>query len=1110
MKKSLVLKPAAGNKSDSTIKERINLAAKWLLTEPAKSLQLLVELVSENAENVYLWILMAQAQQRLGASADAELSLNKALAISPNNLDLINAKSEFLYQNDRLGELNEYLQEVIKFHGYSDKEEILSVQALVLLKLNKFDEAEAAYNVLTERFPENWLYWNNRGFVKQQLALFDEMNAAYSKSCEHSPDNLTPHFNRIASLHYFPGKSVDEIMALCNVWQKNIDTTNFTRAVAKNKSPNKRLRLGLISDGFRIHPVGNMISIAMTQVPVSQIEFYAYSTNEVEDIITHRIKSFCAKWQCVGHMSDEELSSLIRDDDIDILFDLNGYNDNSRMKTLLTAPAPVQIKWVGGLISSTGLETMDYLLSDNVQTPAGSDVLYTEKLIRMPDDYICYDPPGYLPSIKPAPVNDRGYITFGCFNNGSKINNIILGQWATILLQVPESRLFLKSANFSSERFKERIFSTLESQGINRERVRIESSSPHKVLLESYNEIDIALDPWPYSGGLTTCEALAMGVPVVTLPGPTFAGRHSATHLVNAGLPELVADNWEQYIDITVGLTKDLQSLNIIRSNLRDILLASPVCDGKRFAKHFTDAMRAVWQRYCEGKSPEALTLNNDSAPNFHDDQKPLVLQSAPNTEAGFEFQLDGKVSMLDYGGGFATSSYKFINLTDLNAFHFIILDVTGKVQEKHLPLRRQHVQHIALHTLGDGSRPSLYMCLDNDYSSDLKPLDVVEFGTTTVSPQKVIAEIKVPSAKLDEIDGLTSLEWLVMDNKFNLAPVFKYGHRILSDILVIDIRLSLNEIYENQMSFSEISAELKNFGFYFHSFLNAQFAKAVETGSDTVLPSSKLISNHGLWLPGMERVMAMSVEQREKLAFILHMVYGMQDMAYSTLKLISQEHADRYFASLSGKKETSAFNANDRENNSKSIIPEMPRMTAKETALFESYLVKSKCYFEFGSGGSTKLAIRNNIEVHGVESDKYWVDTLKEETGSLCKIDYVDIGPTKEWGYPVDNTHRDKFPRYSKAILKHKTAFDLILVDGRFRVACTLNAIKQTLKKQKNSNDTVIFIHDFWDRSDYHIVLEFLETHGRAESAGAFKIKPGINIDALSSLIETYQYVVA
>lgn len=1109
MKKSLVLKPAAGKKRDSTIKERINLAAKWLLTEPAKSLQLLEELVSENSENAYLWILMAQAQQRLGAYADAEVSFNKALAVNPGNLDLINAKAEFLYQVNRFAELDDYLNDVMKCYGYDDNEQILSLQALTLLKLNKFDQAESLYGVLTERSSGNWLYWNNLGYVKQQLALFDEMDAAYSKSSELSSDNLTPYFNRIAALHYFPGKSVSEIMALCIAWQKEYRPTVISRAIVNNKSPNKRLRLGLISDGFRIHPVGNMISVAMRQVPVSQIEFYAYSTNETEDTITQRIKSFCAKWQSVGQLSDEALSCLIREDGIDILFDLNGYSENSRMKTMLTAPAPVQIKWVGGLISSTGLETMDYLLTDKVQTPAGSESLYTEKLIRMPDDYICYDPPVYLPSVRSAPVNDRGYITFGCFNNGSKINEVILEKWADILRQVPDSRLFLKSANFGSEKFKERILNTLESCGITRERVRIEKASPHRALLESYNEVDIALDCWPYSGGLTTCEALVMGVPVVTLPGPTFAGRHSATHLVNAGLPELVADNWEQYVNITVGLTKDLHSLNIIRSNLRNVLLSSPVCDGKRFAHHFTDAMRAVWQRYCEGKAPAALSLSNETAPYFHDDFKPIALQNAPQAETEFAFQLDGKIVMLDYGAGFATTSHKFIQLTESGAFHFLILDVIGKVEEKHLPLRRNHVQHIALHTLGEGAHVPLYMCLDNTYSSDLKPLDSDDREAIALAPQKVIAELNVPGTRFDEIDGLTSLEWLVMDNKFNLQPLFQYGQHILNEVLVVDIRLSSNETHKNQLSLSEMSAELKKIGFYFHAFLNEQFAKAVDTGTERGLPSTKLLSVNGLWLPGMERVRSLRAEQQEKLAFILHSVYGMQDMAYLILKMMSSERAERYFASISGRERTATSDALNAAV-SKNTIPDMPRMTEKETALFEGYLEKSQAYFEFGSGGSTKLAIRKNIEVYGVESDKHWVDTLKQETGPLCKIDYVDIGPTKAWGYPVDNTHRDKFPRYSQAILQHDKAFDLILIDGRFRVACTLNAIKQTLQKQKNLDDTTLFIHDFWDREDYHVVLDFLETRDRVESAGAFRIKPGVDRVALMAMIKKYQYSVA
>jgi len=1096
-------------KTDSTIKEDIRLATQSLRTEPATTLEITKALLAQGIETPELWVLMAKAHQRLGAFADAENCINMALEKEPYGSDVVFTKADLLYLSERLEEAADYLNAVINSGNCTRDQQIRSLQALLSLKLKRYDQADKLYQRLVKDYPGNWLYWNNLGLIKAEFVQFDEMDEAYRRSCNLSKENPLPYFNRIVSLHYHPAKTAEQLLELCKAWQLKFAHKKPSRAVAKDKNHNKRLRIGLISDGFRVHPVGNMITVGLSHVSSSQIEFYAYSTANNEDHVTQKIKQICAKWQTVDDISEDTLNNLIRNDGIDILFDLSGYNNGSRIQTMLMAPAPVQIKWVGGLISTTGVESIDYLLSDNIETPEGTDGLYTEKLIRLPNDYVCYDPPPYLPPVNTAPVNANGYVTFGCFNYGSKINDVVLSQWAVILHQVPQSRLFLKSANFGSEKLREYVFSTLESQGITRDRVRIEGESMHKALLTSYNDVDIALDPWPYSGGLTTCEALAMGVPVVTLPGPTFAGRHSASHLVNAGLNELVANDWEQYINITVGLTKDIESLNIIRSNLRNIFLASPVCDGKLFAKHFTDAMRAVWQRYCDNKAPAALTLSNDAEPYFHDDHKPVKLKNAPILKTEFEFQLHGKVFMLDYGGSFARTNDKFTYLAELSAFHFILLDVTGKIEETHLPLRRKHIQHIAMNALGDGNSVPVYMCLDNNYSSDLKPLSKGDSIQGTVSAQKVIAEINLPSVKLDEIDGLSSLEWLVMDNQFNIASVFNGGHRILGTSLVIDIRIASNETHAGQMSLSEISAELKGFGFYFHTFQYAQFAKAVDTDSEMALSSSTLLSVHGIWLPEMKRIMAMSIEQREKLAFILHMAYGLQDMAYLTLKTISQERADQYVSGLIGNNESDSADQNSLQEKSKSIIPDMPRMSAKETAFFEFYLKKSKRYFEFGSGGSTKLAIRNHIEVHGVESDKFWVETLKQETGLLCKIEYVDIGPTKELGYPVDNTHRDKFPRYSQAIMQHDKAFDLILVDGRFRVACTLNAIKHTLEKRESRNETIIFIHDFWERSDYHVVLEFLDPVDSVESAGAFRIKPEVDRVALTALIEKYQYVV-
>ncbi|UEM40935.1 peptide-binding protein [Pectobacterium aquaticum] len=1091
--------------ADSATNQKIKLAAEWLSTQPGTALQLVTELLQKDEKNPLLLVIAGRAQQKLGNFFEATQSIDEALELYPSYLEAIYAKADLLYRRGMHEEAQIYLSDVIKTVSKVESRPLRSLHATVLQKLKKYEQAEEIFNELIQEDPSNWMYWSNVGMIKQDLGYFDEMDAVYQKGEETTKNNPTPFFNRIVGAHYHPERTAEQILALCKTWQPKFKfDKKLPRAVAKNKILNKMLRIGMISDGFRSHPVGNMITIGLSHIPESQIEFYAYSTNHNEDHITQKIQSICTQWKVVSDISNDTLAKIIREDEIDILFDLCGYNANSRMLTLLQGPAPIQIKWVGGLISSTGLETMDYLLSDPVETPAGVDALYTEKLIRLPDDYICYDPPHYLPPISELPVASKGYVTFGCFNNASKINDILLSQWAIILNSVPNSQLFLKSFNYTNQALSERIYATLEKHGISRERVRIEGGSPHRELLASYNDVDIALDPWPYSGGLTTCEAMAMGVPVVTLPGPTFAGRHSASHLVNAGMPELVANDWEQYINITVGMANDLDSLGVIRQHLRDILLSSPVCDGKRFAKNFSDAMRAIWQRHCEGKAPEALTLSNDFLPYFHDDNQPITLQHPvvdiiPTTKPqdGFSFQLSGKIIAMDHGGSLATNK-NFINLTATDAFHFIIMDMLGEVEERHLPLRKKGIQHIKLHGLGDGESSPVYMCLAPEYSSDLVPLSA-EGGS------RVLAEVMAQTSKLDHIHGLDHLDWLILDNRYDIRKAIIHGKRILSDCLVVQVKITFSQTHQEQLLFSDITSLLTQYGFSFHSLEDIEYAKPTVIDDQKMLPSSKMISAVAVYLPDNVRVHALTVEQREKLAFILHSVYRMQGLACSVLQIDSKERAKSYLDD----RNINEKNA-DRPSSTlpKMIIPDMPRMSEKETQLFEYYLKKATCYFEFGSGGSTKLAARNNVEVFGVESDKTWVETLKKEVGPLCKVEYVDIGPTKAWGYPVDNTHRKKFPHYSEAILRHERAFNLILVDGRFRVACALNTIKHVLEKKRDVADTVIFIHDFWNRPDYHVVLEFLEKLNVAESAGAFKIKNDINISLLNKVLEKYKYI--
>ncbi len=344
---------------DHSIKEKMRLAVEWLSTQPEKSLNVANELLVENATNYLLWVIAARAHQRLGQFFQAGECVDKALKIDSNNVEAIYAKSDLLYRSDRLAEAEEYLSTAIHQVEKNAANPLRLLLATVLQKSKKYEEAQALYKQLTAEMPGNWLYWNNLGMVQQDLSQFNEMDEAYQHSCEVSKDNPTPYFNRIVGAHYNPERSAEDILKLCKSWQENFPPRSVKRAVAKNKAPDKCLRIGLVSDGLRLHPVGQMIVMGLEHIPASQIEFYAYSTNYQEDHLTHRLKRMCASWRVVEHIGAAELDKIVREDEIDILFDLCGYNANSRMQTFQLQPAPIQIKWVGGLISSTGLAGME-------------------------------------------------------------------------------------------------------------------------------------------------------------------------------------------------------------------------------------------------------------------------------------------------------------------------------------------------------------------------------------------------------------------------------------------------------------------------------------------------------------------------------------------------------------------------------------------------------------------------------------------------------------------------------------------------------------------------------------------------------------------------------
>ncbi|WP_085919942.1 O-linked N-acetylglucosamine transferase, SPINDLY family protein [Halomonas sp. CSM-2] len=996
--------------------------------------------------------------------------------------------------------------------------DVLSALGAIYLGLYRYDDAKNVYERLIKLQPGHYSHWNGAGNVCRELGRIDDAYFYYFEAVKRAAENPLPYSNQLTAMHYDPMASREAIAEMAQAWEARYAPKTAPPRPRRTLQPSKRLRIGFFSDGLRKHPVGKMIIRCLGNLATSEAELFAYTSSEVNDELTRRIKAVVHHWQSMQHLSDEDFAQIIREDEIDILIDLTGHNAGNRMRVMAMQPAPLLVKWVGGLINTTGVQAIDYLISDAIETPPGEDAYYTEKLIRMPDDYIVFDPPAKLPPLAELPANRNGYITLACFNNPTKLNSVTLARWARIMQDLPNSKLLLKGRPYTSEAFCERLYSAMEAEGIKRERLIIEGPGSNYELLEAYNQADIALDPWPYSGGLTTCEAFLMGVPVVTLPGPTFAGRHSATHLTHAGMPELVTHSWEEYHTRVLELASDLESLSTIRRSLRQVLLQSPLCDGPRFAKHFTQAMRAIWQRYCEKKAPEALSFNAAGDLWFEDDKQLLDIQAAEKSTSSdsFQWELIGKLVVLDNSAKLIKASAAE-KLAKTNAFALLAFDAASDVQNPEAYAGHEHIQLFQQTSLGDGQPAKLNACLEPALSSSLTPLPDNQLPERHRKGAKVLAQLPINTIALDSINGLASLDWLILDELSDAASILEHGKNALKDTLLIQACVSFQPTHERQPSLAELQHWASRNGFRFYRFNNEQHVGYFpESVPEEKRQATELQSADALFLPSHDRQAQLSDNQRTKLAFLLHTVYGIKDMAYKLLKDFNEDKAEKYLAEQSllvfNSEKTGETPQSEKEepyettNSTQEFpLPDAPHMSLGERKLFKISLEKANQYFEFGSGGSTVWAIAEGLTVKGVESDDKWVNALKNKLGEKCQIEAVDVGPTKEWGFPVSMQEASKFPAYSTAIHQHPQAFDLILVDGRFRVACTMAAIQHILEYSKEPEKARIFIHDFWNRPHYHVVLKFLETVEKAESAALFKIAKNVERNKVADLWEEY-----
>jgi protein O-GlcNAc transferase len=466
--------------------------------------------------------------------------------------------------------------------------------ALLLLQKGDYCEAETWARQLVTENPRDADAWTILGGACQSEARIDEALDAMRRSVDLRPDSTT-HSKYLVALHYSPSITPDQLLAAHREWNdRYAHMVTPLPPPATPSASNRRLRIGFIGLDFSIGPTGFLGLRGLECLDRDQCSIACYFDRVTADEYTARFQAVSDIWRVTMGLTDDELAHRVRQDEIDVLVDLGGHVGR-RLLTFARQPAALQVTWLG-YVGTTGLSAMDGLIADRFHVREGEERCYTESVLRMPNDYICYGPPPHAPSIATLPALAMGYMTFGCFNNPAKYASPTLDAWGQMMRRVPTARLFLKYSGLDQPGSERRFRDELARRGVSENRILIEGWSDNVEAMARYNQVDLALDTQPYSGGLTTCEALWMGVPVITCPGAGFASRHSTSHMTNAGYSQFVARDMADYVELAVAWAGRLDELAAIRVQMREQISKSPLCDGPQFARDFLALLRTAWE----------------------------------------------------------------------------------------------------------------------------------------------------------------------------------------------------------------------------------------------------------------------------------------------------------------------------------------------------------------------------------------------------------------------------------------------------------------------------------------------------------------------------------
>jgi len=531
----------------------------------------------------------------------AEAHYEEALKLAPRSATVLQSAGVFFQSIRSHEKAKNAIQRYLELNP--DDVGMLNNLAISLRDLDLFDEAENAYLECAKREKEPAYVYNNLGILAMEMAKPEDSIEYYRKALEHSPTYAGARSNMLFYMNYIDSMTPKELYEEHRQWQTWHVDPNMAGTVYhdNNPDPDRPLRIGYLSADLYGHAVSYFIEPALQHHNSDKFEIFCYAHVKTPDKISERLQSYADQWRYVHQLNDQETANLIKADKIDILVELGGHTAGNRLQVMGLRPAPIQVTWIG-YPNTTGLDAIDYRFVDDITDPEGlADEVHSEKLWRLPRSFTCYNSQTSIPAFEELPCenDEKDRITFGSFNNASKISMHSVETWARILKRVENSRLILKSSSLVDQGTQDRFHERFKKFGIPAERVEMYGRIQSTEHLRFYDKIDIGLDTFPYNGTTTSCEALFMNVPVIALLGDRHAARVTASLISQIGLTDLVAETSDEYVDIAVDLANDRERLRKTRDKLRERMLASPLCDHAGHTREVEDAYRDMWRKWC-------------------------------------------------------------------------------------------------------------------------------------------------------------------------------------------------------------------------------------------------------------------------------------------------------------------------------------------------------------------------------------------------------------------------------------------------------------------------------------------------------------------------------